>query len=76
MLKVAVVEDDNFLLQTLNLILQKNDNINVIGLFSNPIDALTSIPTLKPDIVLMDLNHGSQHISGIECITRLKISNP
>jgi DNA-binding NarL/FixJ family response regulator len=75
MINIAIVEDDNFLLQTLNLVLQKNEKINVIGLFNNPEKALTEIPILKPDIVLMDLDLGKQHISGVACIARLKSSN-
>lgn len=76
MLNVAIVEDDKFLLHTLGLVLQRNEKIDISGLFNNPNDALIKIPMLKPDIVLMDINLGNQHISGIECITRLKTTNP
>lgn len=76
MVNIALVEDDKFLLQTLSLVLQKEENINILGSYSSPGEALMYIPQLNPDIVLMDLNLGSQNISGIECITRLKSSNP
>ena len=76
MVKIAIVEDDKFLLNTLGLVLQKNEKLNIVGSFSNPMQALKMIPILKPDIVLMDLHLGAQQISGIECITRLKSSNP
>ncbi len=76
MINIAIVEDDKFLLHTLNLVLQKAENINVLGTYSNPGEALMHIPLLNPEIVLMDLNLGSHNISGIECITRLKSSNP
>ena len=76
MVNLAIVEDDKFLLNTLGLVLQKNEKLNIVGSFSNPMQALKMIPILKPDIVLMDLHLGAQQISGIECITRLKSSNP
>lgn len=76
MVNIAIVEDDKFLLNTLVLVLQKNEKLNIVGSFSNPMQALKMIPVLKPHIVLMDLNLGAEQISGIECITRLKSSNP
>lgn len=72
MIKLVIVEDDSFLLNTLNLILQIEQDIEVIGLFSNPESALKDIPSLKPHIVLMDLDFGPHHMTGIECIARLK----
>ncbi|MBL0083575.1 MAG: response regulator transcription factor [Saprospiraceae bacterium] len=36
MIKLVIVEDDSFLLNTLHLILQIEQDIEVIGLFSNP----------------------------------------
>ncbi|MFZ1704601.1 MAG: response regulator transcription factor [Saprospiraceae bacterium] len=76
MVRIAIVEDDVFLLQTLNLVLNKNEQLDVVGLFNNSEKALLDIPVLMPDIVLMDLNLGSQSLSGIDCITRLKPTNP
>lgn len=72
MIRLAIVEDDSFLLSTLNLVLQNEEDIDVVGLFSNPEEALLHIPLLSPDIVMMDLDFGPSNMTGIDCITRLK----
>jgi DNA-binding NarL/FixJ family response regulator len=44
MIKLVIVEDDTFLLNTLSLILQSEKDIEIIGLFCNTEAALKEIP--------------------------------
>ncbi len=76
MIRISIVEDDKFLLNTLAMVLSKNEKLEVIGLFSKPGDALVQIPVIKPNVVLMDLNLGDHQMDGVECIARIKAANP
>lgn len=76
MIRISIVEDDKFLLNTLAMVLSKNEKLEVVGLFSKPGDALVQIPVIKPNVVLMDLNLGDHQMDGVECIARIKAANP
>lgn len=76
MIQVAIVEDDHFLLNSLQLVLKSHSNIEVTGLYSNPGSAIREIPSLNPNIVLMDLDLGKDELNGIDCIIRIKEKNP
>lgn len=76
MIRISIVENDKFLLNTLAMVLSKNEKLEVVGLFSKPEDALVQIPVIKPNVVLMDLNLGDSQIDGVECIARIKVANP
>ena len=51
-------------------VLNISEGFECISIYSNAEDALQSLPTYKPDVVVMDINLPG--ISGIECILRLK----
>lgn len=76
MIKVVIVEDDKFLLNSLQLILKSHNNIDVVGAFSNPTVAIKEIPLLNPDMVLMDLDLGNNEVNGIDCIIDIKEKKP
>jgi DNA-binding NarL/FixJ family response regulator len=76
MIRISIVENDKFLLNTLAMVLSKNEKLEVVGLFSKPVDALVQIPVIKPNVVLMDLNLGDHQMDGVECIARIKAANP
>ncbi|WP_161971347.1 response regulator transcription factor [Edaphocola flava] len=74
MISVIIVEDQEdtrFLLQTM---LMNESSINCIGTAVNGTESLSLIPSLQPDVVLMDI--GLPDISGVECVRRLKSSCP
>ena len=75
MIKVAIVEDDVFLLNSLQLILKNNEQIEIVGTYYNPDLAIKEIPGLQPNVVLMDLDLGKNVINGIDCIIRIKDLN-
>ncbi|MBP6235974.1 MAG: response regulator transcription factor [Saprospiraceae bacterium] len=76
MIRIVIVEDDVFLLNSLQLVLKSNDKIEVIGTFHHPALAIKEIPILNPDIVLMDLDLGRNEINGIDCIIAIKEKSP
>lgn len=69
---VIIVEDDKEMRDGLELIVQSNPSMDCIATCSSGEDAMESIPTNIPDIVLMDIHLPG--ISGIECIKKLKPS--
>lgn len=76
MIQVAIVEDDRFLLNSLQLVLKSHENIEVTGSYSSPGSAIHEIPQLNPNIVLMDLDLGKDELNGIDCIIHIKEKNP
>ena len=67
---VVIVEDDLQLQQHLIEILRVADDIVFLGAVSSAEEAEKKIPSLYPDVVLMDINLPGK--SGIDCIRGLK----
>jgi len=71
---VCIVDDTNDIRHALEEIVRLSDEYELLGSFASGESAMEKIPILKPNVVLMDINLGG--ISGIECVRRLKPSNP
>ena len=74
-ISVCIVDDVSELRQALEEIVSSADGYKCIGTMSNVSEALTRIPLLKPDVVLMDINLGETE-SGIDCVRELKPITP
>ena len=72
---VCIVDDVSELRQALEEIVSSADGYKCIGTMNNTTEALTRIPLLKPDVVLMDINLGESE-SGIDCVRELKPITP
>src|SRR6187455_3254745 len=72
---VCIVDDVNELRHALEEIVSSADGYKCIGTMSNTTEAITRIPLLKPDVVLMDINLGESE-SGIDCVRVLKPQMP
>ena len=68
---VCIVDDVSELRQALEEIVSSASGYKCIGTMSNPSEALTKLPILKPDVVLMDINLGETE-NGIDCVRELK----
>jgi DNA-binding NarL/FixJ family response regulator len=68
---VCIVDDVSELRQALEEIVSSADGYKCLGTMSNAAEALTKIPILKPDVVLMDINLNETE-SGIDCVRELK----
>ncbi len=55
MIQILLVDDQHLIRQGLKSMLESNAEIQVIGEAENGQRALKEIPTLQPDIVLMDV---------------------
>jgi DNA-binding NarL/FixJ family response regulator len=73
-ISVCIVEDNRDILQALEQIIMMADGYELLGSFTSAEDALTGIPLLHPNVVLMDINLGK--MNGIECVRRIKPVHP
>ncbi|MEA3479361.1 MAG: response regulator transcription factor [Bacteroidota bacterium] len=72
-IRLAVVEDDHTVRDGLQMLIEGSPGFSCLATYSNGEDALASLPELKPDVILMDINLPG--INGIECILSLKTLN-
>lgn len=73
-ISVCIVEDNRDILHALEEIIMMADGYELLGSFTSAEDAVYGIPTLHPNVVLMDINLGK--MDGIECVKRIKPDHP
>src|SRR5260221_444958 len=73
-IKVAIVEDDERVGDSLAVLINGTEDMRCTGRYVTAEKALQEIPNNPPDVVLMDIN--LPRMSGIECVRRLKAFNP
>src|SRR5258708_4309264 len=73
-IKVAIVEDDSTMRESLALLVNGTDGFRCIACFANAEAALRGLPAQWPDVLLMDIN--LPKMSGIECVAALKKTRP
>jgi len=71
---VSIVEDNEQLRTTLARVLNRAEGFRCLSHYANAEDALKEMPTVKPEVVLMDINLPG--INGVECVRQLKQSLP
>ena len=55
MLKAVLVDDEPLSLDALELVLDRNEDVEVIGKYSDPVEALKNIEKLRPELVFLDI---------------------
>lgn len=70
MIKVAIVEDNPTIRESLKTIVEHSGDCECSGTWGTAEEALRAIPKDQPDVVLMDIQLPG--MSGIECTARLK----
>jgi hypothetical protein len=69
LIRVAVVEDDSRLRRTFTDILSSATDCECVGVFATGEQAMSRIPPLAPDVIVMDVNLPDS--SGVECVAAL-----
>ncbi len=69
MLKAIIVDDEILAINLLETMLKDNGTIDVVGKYLNPLDAIANIPTLKPDILFLDIEMAE--MNGIDFASKL-----
>ena len=66
---IAIVDDDADVRRSVATILKHQPDMRCLGTFPSAEEALQAIPTLKPQLVLMDINLPGMR--GVECVAKL-----
>jgi DNA-binding NarL/FixJ family response regulator len=74
-ISVCIVDDNSDLRNALEEIVEMSEGYKCIGTIGTAEEAISQIPFLKPDVVLMDINLGGTE-SGIDCVRVLKSQVP
>lgn len=69
-LRISIVEDNNDLRETLQLLIENEPGLTFVSAYSNAEDAIRRLPKNAPDVVLMDIHLPFR--SGIDCTRALK----
>lgn len=64
MIKAMIVDDEKIAIAVLVEMLKKYKNIEVVGKYTNPQEALSDIAEIKPDVIFLDIHMGADN--GIE----------
>ncbi|MFJ7665147.1 response regulator [Lysinibacillus sp. NPDC097162] len=70
MLKAIIIDDEILAINLLETMLKDNGAIDVVGKYLNPLDAIANIPTLKPDILFLDIEMAE--MNGIDVASKLE----
>lgn len=73
-IRILIVDDENLLLESLELILSMNESFEVVGLAHDGKEALDILEKKQADIALVDLN--MEGMSGQELILKIKAKYP
>ncbi|HEY1121993.1 MAG TPA: response regulator transcription factor [Haloferula sp.] len=73
-ISVAIVEDNVEIREMLTRTVERAASLNFLQSYSSGEEALEHLPTLKPDVVIMDIQLPG--ITGVECTARLKAIEP
>ncbi|WP_035613178.1 response regulator transcription factor [Haloferula sp. BvORR071] len=71
---IAIVEDNHVVRGCLEELVNTIPNCECVGTFASAEEGLKMIPTLKPDLVMMDIH--LPNLTGIECASKLKAILP
>lgn len=69
MFRVVVVEDEKPILELMKVVIGRNPDLQIVGAYSNPFEALEVFPSLKPDIAFLDVE--MPKLSGLELAHRI-----
>jgi len=74
MTRILIVDDHELVRQGLELMLETEKSIEVVGSFGDPIKVLSEHTTLEPDVILMDIK--MPEINGFDLSASLKSQCP
>lgn len=73
-MKVLIVDDYAILRKKLKEMISEIEGIDIISEAKNPLEAMRSIKTINPDVVILDIRLNRE--SGIDLLEKIKKSRP
>jgi len=73
-IEIAIIEDQREIREMLAILVNGSAGLTCIKTFERAEEAITEIPIIKPDVVLVDIHLPG--ISGTECVLQLKAKCP
>jgi len=74
MIKILIADDQELIRQSLEIVLNSRDNLEVIGVASNGQEVIRSVRSNKPDVILLDIR--MPKIDGVQCTKIIKENYP
>ncbi len=74
MIKVLIVDDQQLVRESLKIVLDSRENLEVVNIAENGYLALQAIKDVKPDVVLMDIR--MPQLDGVQCTKMIKEKYP
>ena len=74
MIKVLIADDQELIRQSLEIVLNSKENIEVTGVVENGQEVIRSVREKEPDIILMDIR--MPKMDGVQCTKIIKENNP
>ena len=68
-MRAIIIDDEKMALELLGILLSKFNEVELVGSYCNPMQALVGLPSLKVDVVFLDIEMGD--IYGIEFAEKL-----
>lgn len=69
-IEIAIIEDQKEIRDMLAILINGSEGCNCVKTFERAEEALAELPTLKPDVVLVDIHLPG--MTGTECVAKLK----
>jgi DNA-binding NarL/FixJ family response regulator len=73
-IRVVIAEDESLFVEALDALLELDERIEIVGRARDGLDALRLVATLRPDVILMDLD--MPRINGIGATRRITADYP
>lgn len=74
MIKVLVADDQELIRQSLQIVLNSKEEMNVIGVAANGQEVIQNVRKEKPDVILMDIR--MPKLDGVQCTKIIKEQHP
>lgn len=69
MFRAVIVEDEQPILDLMKVLIGRDSDYAIVGAFTNPLEALASLPELKPDVIFIDVE--MPKMNGLELAGRV-----
>ena len=63
-MRIILIDDEPIALDLLKLMLSSYEDVDVVGSYTKPLDALKGIKKIQPDVIFLDIEMGE--INGLE----------